>query len=56
MELALSAELKLRFIDGSYTKPTASPTLLVHWNRCNHMVISWMLNSVSGDIRNSIIT
>lgn len=55
MKLALSAKLKLGFIDVSYPKPVANSPLLVHWNRCNHMVISWILNSVSSDIRNSIV-
>ncbi|XP_074367050.1 uncharacterized protein LOC141707650 [Apium graveolens] len=34
---------------------TASSALAGHWNRCNHMVISWLLNSVSPNIRNSIV-
>ncbi|XP_074377150.1 uncharacterized protein LOC141718671 [Apium graveolens] len=55
MEIALSSKMKLRFVDGSNVKPAASSALAGHWNRCNHMVISWLLNSVSADIRNSII-
>lgn len=55
MELALSAKLKLGFVDGTYTPPPATSNLLVHWNCCNHMVISWILNSVSSYIRNSIL-
>lgn len=55
MEFALSAKLKQGFIDGSYTKPAVNSSLLLNWNRCNHMVISWMLNVVSNDIKNSIV-
>lgn len=55
MQIALSSKLKLGFVDGSYTKPAASTQLLVYWLRCNNMVTSWLLNSVSVDIRNSIV-
>lgn len=55
MTIALSAKLKLGFVDGTYKPPAANSPLLVHWTRCNHMVISWLLNSVSPDIRNSVV-
>lgn len=55
MTLALSSKLKLGFFDGSYKQPAATSNLLVHWTRCNHMVISWILNSVSSDIRSSVV-
>nr|XP_017216853.1 PREDICTED: uncharacterized protein LOC108194418 [Daucus carota subsp. sativus] len=55
MMIALSSKLKLGFVDGSYALPAANSPLLIHWNRCNHMVISWLLNSVSPEIRNSIV-
>lgn len=55
MELALSSKLKLRFVDGSYTKPPANSPLFMHWLRCNNMITSWMLNSVTVEIRNSIV-
>lgn len=55
MVIALSSKLKLGFVDGSYTKPVLTSPLSAHWMRCNHMVISWILNSVSADIRSSIV-
>lgn len=55
MEIALSSKLKLGFVDGSYAKPAATSPLLVHWLRCNNMITSWILNSVSVEIRNSIV-
>lgn len=55
MEIALSSKLKLGFVDGSYAKPVTNSSLLVHWTRCNNMITSWILNSVSVDIRNSIV-
>ncbi|XP_074352128.1 uncharacterized protein LOC141691293 [Apium graveolens] len=55
MNIALSSKLKLGFVDGSYTKPAANAPLLVHWLRCNNMITSWILNSVTEEIRNSIV-
>ncbi|XP_074352226.1 uncharacterized protein LOC141691382 [Apium graveolens] len=55
MEIALSSKMKIGFVDGSISRPASNSRLLSHWNRCNHMVISWLLNSVSSDIRNSIV-
>lgn len=55
MEIALSSKLKLGFVDGTYAMPAANSPMLVHWTRCNHMIISWILNSVSVEIRNSIV-
>lgn len=55
MEIALSSKLKLGFVDGTYVKPAANSPLVIHWNRCNNMITSWILNSVSVDIRTSIV-
>ncbi|XP_074381462.1 uncharacterized protein LOC141723534 [Apium graveolens] len=55
MVIALSSKLKLGFVDGNYAKPALNNVVSAHWMRCNHMVISWILNSVATDIRNSIV-
>lgn len=55
MRIALSSKLKLGFIDGTTPKPHATSNLLIYWNRCNDIVISWILNTVSDDIRQSIM-
>lgn len=55
MTITLSSKLKLGFVDGSYVPPPANSPLLMHWTRCNHMVISWILNYISSEIRNSVI-
>lgn len=55
MEIALFSKLKLDFVDGSNLKPIPGSPLLPYWNQCNHMIISWLLNSVSADIRNNIV-
>lgn len=47
MKIALSSKLKLGFIDGSYAMHASDSPLLMYWNRCNDIVISWILNTVS---------
>lgn len=42
-------------VDGSHPKPAANSPYLPFWIRCNDMLISWLLNSISTDIRNSIV-
>jgi len=54
-EVSLSAKNKLSFVKGYYTKPASNSPLLPLWERCNSMVISWLLHSVSKDIASSII-
>ena len=56
MLIALSVKNKLGFVDGSIVKPDGSdPHLLNSWRRNNHIVISWLLNSVSKEISSSIL-
>ena len=56
MLIALSVKNKIGFVDGSIGKPNGSdPQLLNSWRRNNHIVISWLLNSVSKEISSSIL-
>lgn len=52
--IALSAKMKLGLIDGSLPKPLTTSSHYPLWSRCNNMVLSWLLNSMSSDIRNSV--
>ncbi|XP_039138839.1 uncharacterized protein LOC120276181 [Dioscorea cayenensis subsp. rotundata] len=54
MTLALRAKSKFGFVDGSLSKPTDA-ILIDNWGRCNDLVSSWILNSVSPEIRPSIL-
>lgn len=55
MKIALDAKNKIGFIDGSLTRPdTLDPTFRL-WSRCDSMVKSWLLNSVSPQIYRSIL-
>ncbi|XP_074363225.1 uncharacterized protein LOC141703653 [Apium graveolens] len=53
IEIYLSSKLKLGFVDGTYAQPASNIPLSVYWTRCNNMVTSWLLNSVTANIRNS---
>jgi Trp operon repressor len=55
MLMALNAKNKLCLLDGSLPKPSDSSTIFKNWTRCNDMVLSWIINSVSKDIAESII-
>ena len=55
MEIALIAKNKLGFILGTYSKPDISSPLLNQWNRCDNMVISWLLHAVEKRISDSIL-
>ncbi|KAM3282710.1 hypothetical protein P3S67_026355 [Capsicum chacoense] len=53
--IALSAKNKLGFITGYHPCPASDSTDFQAWNRCNDMVTSWILNSLSKDIADSVI-
>lgn len=56
MLLALEAKNKLGFIDGTISPPSSSTSAEARqWKRCNVMVISWLLNSISKEISSSVI-
>jgi len=55
VEIALSARHKLPLINGNCPKPDANSPLITLWQRNNAMVLSWLLNSLSENIRNSVL-
>ncbi|XP_021991635.1 uncharacterized protein LOC110888418 [Helianthus annuus] len=52
MTIALSAKNKLGFVDGSITAEAQHVNL---WKRCNDMVISWIINTLTRDIGESVL-
>nr|GEW89415.1 putative reverse transcriptase domain-containing protein [Tanacetum cinerariifolium] len=52
VKLALQARNKYGFIDGSCLKESyaTSDVLSVKWDRCNTMVLTWIMNVVSQDV------
>ena len=55
MRMALIAKNKLNFVDGLIARLTEDDLLFGAWNRCNKMVISWILNSVTREIADSLL-
>ncbi|XP_040996041.1 uncharacterized protein LOC121242216 [Juglans microcarpa x Juglans regia] len=55
MFLSLKARNKLGFIDGSLPLPTTTDPLFSPWSKCDTIVLSWMLNSLSLKIAQSVI-
>jgi len=55
MLTALSEKNKVKFIDGSISKPSTTHALFSAWKRCNDMVVSWLVHSISTSIRQSIL-
>ena len=52
---ALSAKNKVEFVLGTHPCPPTSDPNYSAWVRCNNMVLSWLVNSVSLPIRQSVI-
>ncbi|KAJ0920331.1 putative RNA-directed DNA polymerase [Helianthus annuus] len=50
MKLALEAKNKFGFIDGKCKKNSDDDVLSSQWDRCNSVVLSWLLNSVSEEL------
>ncbi|XP_073040030.1 uncharacterized protein [Primulina eburnea] len=53
--IALRAKNKIAFIDGTCVRPPAGNATLNQWERCNALVLSWIMNSVSKDIFSGIV-
>jgi gag-polypeptide of LTR copia-type len=54
MNTALSAKNKLGFVNGTIKQPE-EPLEYQMWKRCDTMVLSWIWNSVSKELTNSVI-
>ncbi|RVW78001.1 Retrovirus-related Pol polyprotein from transposon TNT 1-94 [Vitis vinifera] len=54
--IALTVKNKVQFIDGSIVSPSIDQ-LVKHtaWLRANNLVLSWLMNSISKEIRNSLL-
>lgn len=53
--IVLSAKNKTGFISGSCAAPDPCSNDYQPWSRCNDMVTSWLLNSLSREIADSVI-
>ncbi|KAI9197646.1 hypothetical protein LWI28_002053 [Acer negundo] len=57
MTLALNSKNKLGFVNGSIKAPSeeSNPEGYATWSRCNDMVHSWIVNTLSPEITDSVI-
>jgi len=55
MKKALISKNKLKFIDGGIKKPQMNDSLYDAWKRCNMMVLSWIIKTLSPQIAKSVI-
>jgi len=57
MTISLNAKNKLGFIDGTVQIPSAKSQQddYASWKRCNDMILSWILNSISPELADSVI-
>lgn len=54
-EIQLSAKRKLCFIDGTILRSTIDAIEASQWDTCNNQVISWIHNSISENIKSSVL-
>ncbi|XP_042958162.1 uncharacterized protein LOC122293738 [Carya illinoinensis] len=54
MHRALNIKNKLSFLESKISKPLDLDPLFLPWERCNDMIIAWLQNSVSPDLRPTI--
>ncbi|CAL9021584.1 unnamed protein product, partial [Prunus brigantina] len=53
--MTLEAKNKLGFVDGTIKAPTTTSAKYPIWRRCNQMIKSWILNSISPSLANTVI-
>ncbi|XP_071740217.1 uncharacterized protein [Rutidosis leptorrhynchoides] len=54
MTIALNAKNKLQIVTGTYAEPDTGSRTRALWERTNDMVISWILNTISDQISDSL--
>jgi hypothetical protein len=55
MRIALNAKNKLGFIDGTIKPPASTDAKSAIWQKCNDIVLSWILQSLNPDIASSVL-
>ncbi|XP_075499123.1 uncharacterized protein LOC142537497 [Primulina tabacum] len=55
MLIALRAKNKTGFIDGTFKRPNAGAPTIQQCERCNALLLSWIINTVSKDIFRGIV-
>ena len=57
MMIALTAKNKIGFVDGSIKQPSSTdkPDDYTLWDRCDKMILSWLLTSVDSDLADGVV-
>ncbi|KAA3466808.1 UBN2_3 domain-containing protein [Gossypium australe] len=55
MKIALLAKNKLGFVNGTCSKDSLPDEMGYQWERCNAIVLSWILNTISKDLSAGIV-
>ncbi|XP_057452997.1 uncharacterized protein LOC130744854 [Lotus japonicus] len=55
MKMSLLTKNKLGFVDGSIAEPPQDHPVSPFWQRCNMLVLSWLIKSMSVEIAQSIL-
>ena len=55
MRMALKSKNKLPFIDGFLPRPADNDRLFLVWDKCNTFIVSWIHQSLSLEILQSIL-
>ncbi|PWA96217.1 hypothetical protein CTI12_AA041970 [Artemisia annua] len=54
MMIALNAKNKMKIVNGEFAEPSVNSETRALWERTNDMIISWILNTISEQISNSL--
>ncbi|XP_019195836.1 PREDICTED: uncharacterized protein LOC109189679 [Ipomoea nil] len=55
MEMSLLSKNKLGFVYGTISMPNVGEVKYPYWKRCNNMVATWIMRSVSPDIAQTVL-
>ncbi|XP_019165734.1 PREDICTED: uncharacterized protein LOC109161700 [Ipomoea nil] len=55
MEMALLSKNKLGFVDGTIAMPEINDVKFPYWKRCNNMVCTWIMRSLSPEIAQTVL-
>ena len=55
MRRALAMKNKYKFVDGSIPVPNEDDLNRLAWERCNNLVHTWIINSISPSIAHSVV-
>ena len=53
--MSLLIRNKVGFVNGTITKPEKDDEKMKSWQRCNTIILSWLIHSVSPEIRSTIL-